>query len=100
MFFFSIGLLSIIGNVLIVVVIWKTREFRQSQYVLKSSIAVSDFIWAVVLCLNSAGNFNDYFISYIKECDPYPWLTYRNKNEGYFVEEFYCELSYLFGSVK
>jgi len=70
-FFTSIGLLSIFGNVLIMEmfcrflrnVIWKTKEFRHSQYVFKTSIAVSDIVWALFLCFTATKKIFDYFIT-------------------------------------
>ena len=46
-------LISIIGNILIIVVIKKTKEFRRSQYVYKKSIAVSDILWTFSACVIS-----------------------------------------------
>ena len=54
----SVGLLSVVGNFLIVVVIRKTKEFVHSQYVYKTSIAVSDIIWS--LCLVFVFGFASY----------------------------------------
>ena len=44
-------LTSIIGNILIIVVIKKTKEFVHSQYVYKKSIAISDIIWTLNVCI-------------------------------------------------
>ena len=44
-------LTSIIGNILIIVVIKKTKEFTHSQYVYKKSIAISDIIWTLSVCM-------------------------------------------------
>ena len=44
-------LISIIGNILIVVVIKKTKEFTHSQFVYKKSIAISDIILTLSVCI-------------------------------------------------
>ena len=51
--FSAIMLVSLILNTLIIIVIRKTKEFRHSQYVYKISIAVSDIIWSLCLCILS-----------------------------------------------
>ena len=40
-----IGVVSFVGNILVISVIRKSKELRHSQYVYKCSIAVSDIIW-------------------------------------------------------
>ena len=40
---------SVFGNILVLVVIYKSKELRHSQYTYKSSIAISDIIWGSIL---------------------------------------------------
>ena len=61
--FTSIGLFSTVGNILIIVVIRKTKEFRKSQYVFKTSIAVSDIVWAFIFFLDANIVLFDRFIA-------------------------------------
>ena len=92
-FFYSVGLFSTIGNILIIVVIRKTKEFRKSQYVFKTSIAVSDIIWALVLCCNSAGKNHQYFnTTYTLEC--HPTLDDKETYVDYEVKHFDCQPRY------
>ena len=96
-FFTSIGLLSIFGNFLIIVVIWKTKEFRHSQYVFKFSIAISDIVWALFLCFTATNNFFDYFITkYVHirlECQPYKLSDSFLIDKSHDVKHFSCSLT-------
>ena len=40
-----VGIVSVVGNTLVIYIIWKSKELRHSQYVYKCSIAVADIIW-------------------------------------------------------
>ena len=74
-------------------VIRKTKEFRKSQYVFKTSIAVSDIIWALVLCCNSAGKNHQYFnTTYTLEC--HPTLDDKETYVEYEVKHFDCQPRY------
>ena len=42
-----IGIVSVLGNILVVCVVRKSKELRHTQYVYKSSIAVADIIWGL-----------------------------------------------------
>ena len=48
---------SVIGNILVLVVIYKTKVFRQSQYIYKSSIAVSDIVWGSIISVSFFSDF-------------------------------------------
>ena len=88
-FITSVGSLSFIGNILIIVVIGKTKHFRQSQYVFKTSIAVSDVIWAVLLCIDSAKLIHRYvFTTHELHC--LPILSDKISYEGYEAKNFDC----------
>ena len=92
--FTSVGLLSTIGNILIIIVIRKTKEFRHSQYVFKTSIAVSDIIWALVLCFVAATKFQYYFITpYKLHCNPSSIDKNNYKDDK--VKNFDCFLLFL-----
>ena len=49
MFLASVGLISTVGNILIIYVIRQSRELTHSQYVYKTSIAVCGVIWSSFL---------------------------------------------------
>ena len=64
---------------MIIVVVKKTKEFKHSQYVYKTSIAVSDIIWCLCLCIMIG--FGLYFYSNIFiECQR-PNITYNTYND-------------------
>ena len=44
-----IGAVSLVGNILVIFVVRKSKELRHSQYVYKCSIAVSDIIWGFTI---------------------------------------------------
>ena len=44
-FYLLIGTLSVIGNFIVLFVIYKSKQLRHSQYVYNFSIAVSDIFW-------------------------------------------------------
>ena len=100
--FTSVGLLSVFGNILIIVVIRKTKEFRHSQYVFKTSIAVSDIIWAFFIFLDAnIIAFDRLIASCSMVCQPYtlPYdssLDYKNNFTGYDIKHYSCQL-YLAG---
>ena len=93
--FSLIGLLSVIGNILIIVVIRKTKELRHSQYVYKSSIAVSDLIWALFLCfLVGSFIYTNFIIRKTMTCQPFESLNIavNEKNfTAYRIQHFDCE---------
>ena len=47
--FVLIGIISICGNIVILIVVWKSKQLRHSQYIYKFSIAVSDIIWGSLI---------------------------------------------------
>ena len=44
-FYLLIGTVSVVGNFVVLFVVYKSKQLRHSQYVYKCSIAVSDIIW-------------------------------------------------------
>ena len=44
-FYLLIGTVSIVGNLIVLFVVYKSKQLRHSQYVYKCSIAISDIIW-------------------------------------------------------
>ena len=44
-FVWLIGTISVFGNLIILIVIYKSKQLRHSQYVYNFSIAISDIIW-------------------------------------------------------
>ena len=79
---------------MIIIVIRKTKEFRHSQYVFKTSIAVSDIIWALVLCFVAATKFQYYFITpYKLYCNPSSIDKNNYKDDK--VKNFDCFLLFL-----
>ena len=48
-FFTIIGVVSVVGNILVLIVVRKSKELRHSQYIYKCSIAVSDIIWGLIV---------------------------------------------------
>ena len=48
-FFIIIGTISIIGNLFVLIVIFKSKNLRHSQYVYNCSIAISDVIWGLTV---------------------------------------------------
>ena len=44
-FFLLIGTLSVVGNIIVLFVVYKSKQLRHSQYIYKCSIAISDVIW-------------------------------------------------------
>ena len=52
MIFFSlIGTVSVIGNFIVLFVVYKSKRLRHSQYVYKCSIAVSDIVWGFTVSI-------------------------------------------------
>ena len=49
LFFSLIGTVSVVGNLIVLFVVYKSKKLRHSQYVYKCSIAVSDIIWGFSL---------------------------------------------------
>ena len=47
--FVIVGIISVLGNILVIFIIRKSKELRHSQYVYKSSIAVADIIWGFTI---------------------------------------------------
>ena len=45
-FYLLIGTISVVGNILVLIVVYKSKQLRHSQYVYKCSIAASDIIWS------------------------------------------------------
>ena len=45
MFYLLIGTVSVVGNFIVLIVVYKSKQLRHSQYTYKCSIAVSDIIW-------------------------------------------------------
>ena len=44
-FYLLVGTISVVGNILVLIVVYKSKQLRHSQYVYNCSIAVSDIIW-------------------------------------------------------
>ena len=44
-FFLLIGTVSVVGNIVVLFVVYKSKQLRHSQYIYKCSIAISDVIW-------------------------------------------------------
>ena len=55
-FYSLIGTVSVIGNFVVLFVVYKSKQLRHSQYIYKCSIAVSDIIWGFSI--------SAYFIKY------------------------------------
>ena len=47
--FVLVGIISIFGNIVILIVVWKSEKLRHSQYIYKFSIAISDIIWGSLI---------------------------------------------------
>ena len=45
-FYLSIGTVSVVGNLIVLFVVYKSKQLRHSQYVYNCSIALSDIIWS------------------------------------------------------
>ena len=50
-FYLLIGTISVVGNFLVLIVVYKSKELRHSQYVYNFSIAISDIIYGSSICL-------------------------------------------------
>ena len=48
-FFTVVGLVSVFGNIIVLIVVRKSKELSHSQYIYKCSIAVSDILWGVII---------------------------------------------------
>ena len=46
-----VGTVSVIGNFIVLFVVYKSKQLRHSQYVYNCSIAVSDFIWGLTISI-------------------------------------------------
>ena len=52
MIFYSLnGMVSVIGNFIVLFVVYKSKQLRHSQYVYNCSIAVSDIIWGFTISI-------------------------------------------------
>ena len=54
-----IGTVSVVGNFVVLFVVYKSKQLRHSQYVYNYSIAISDIMWVFSICT--------FFITYCRE---------------------------------
>ena len=85
-------LTSIVGNILVIVVLKKTKEFRNSQSVYKMSIAISDIVWSLGICIVTSF-IVDMFGSTIYTCKISDMTsTLVNINNFIVYRDVYCEV--------
>ena len=98
-----IGIVSVLGNILVVCVVRKSKELRHTQYVYKSSIAVADIIWGLSI---SCVFLQECYFILSKNIDIseykkfYLTTSYLNKSDilvyDYKINELFLELPFLF----
>ena len=49
-FYSLIETVSVVGNFIVLFVVYKSKKLRHSQYVYNCSIAISDIMWAFSIC--------------------------------------------------
>ena len=71
--FLLIGIISVFGNSLVLIVIYKSAQLRHSQYIYKCSIALSDIIWGSAISIyfiyNCVKNYFSIFFTVSFESD-------------------------------
>ena len=81
-FYLLIGTISVVGNTLVLLVVYRSKQLRHSQYIYNCSIALSDIIWGFFISLFFFNKFINLWSldpAYIKEeYDPKPTV---NKNK-------------------
>ena len=58
-FFSLVGTVSVVGNFIVLFVVYKSKQLRHSQYVYNCCIAISDIVWGFTICYL-------YILSYVK----------------------------------
>ena len=81
-FYLLIGTVSVVGNFIVLLVVYKSKQLRHSQYVYNCSIAVSDIIW---------GFTTSYFFiySFLKLLELDPISLEEGNLLNYFLIEYY-----------
>ena len=93
-FFWLIGTVSVVGNFIVLIVVYKSKQLRHSQYVYKCSIAISDIIWGFSISVSYIQSYFEFLNSnavdlfYIYDDLIIPELVEGKNNIGLYYYEF------------
>ena len=93
--FTIIGVVSVVGNILVLIVVRKSKELRHSQYIYKCSIALSDIIWGLIVSAFFIWETLNAFIVYSLRESPNYKMPNIIKVENEITYKFELDLIYL-----